>query len=340
VDVGQVSDERRQAIKQEVLGHPDVQQATIGDAVPGGFNVSFSVEAERLSSEEQTEQENVSLRAAKVDASYVETLGLALLAGRSFSADRATDRTQAYVLNREAVEAMGWTVEDAVGKPFTFARDEDAPMGKVIGVVENFHIESLRDEMSPVVLQMESGQFSSSGGILAAKLAPEGIRAGMDHIEQVMAQTVPEASFEYTFLDEEFDAMYRSEERLATIFTVFAGIAILVACMGLFGLAAFAAQRRTKEIGIRKALGASLANVVALLSKEFALLVGVALVLGAPVAYWGVQQWLQDFAYRIDVGPFAFVATAIVALVIAGGSVSVHALRAARTDPATALRTE
>jgi putative ABC transport system permease protein len=340
VDIGRVSEERRQAIKQEVLGHPDVRQAAIGDAMPGGFNVSFSMEPEKLSPQEQTEQENVSLRPAKVDAEYVETLGLELLAGRSFSAERATDRTQAYVLNREAVDAMGWTVDNAVGKPFTFARGEDAPMGEVIGVVENFHIESLRDEMSPVVLQMEAERFSSSGGILAAKLTPEGIQAGMDHIEQVMAQTVPEMSFAYTFLDEEFDAMYRSEERLATIFTVFAGIAIVVACMGLFGLAAFAAQRRTKEIGIRKALGASLANVVALLSKEFALLVSIALVVGPPIAYWGMQQWLQDFAYRIDVGPAAFIVTAIVALVIAGGSVSVHAVRAARTDPATALRTD
>jgi putative ABC transport system permease protein len=235
---------------------------------------------------------------------------------------------------------MGWTVEGAIGKPFTFGRDENAPVGEVIGVVGNFHIESLRSEVSPVVLQMEADRFSSSGGVLAAKLAPEGIRTGMDRIQQVMAQTVPEASFEYTFLDDEFDAMYRSEERLATIFTVFAGIAILVACLGLFGLAAFAAQRRTKEIGIRKALGASLTNVVALLSKEFALLVGVALVIGAPLAYWSMQQWLQDFAYRVDVGLGAFLVTAAVALAIAGFSVSYHAIRAARTDPATALRTE
>jgi len=155
-----------------------------------------------------------------------------------------------------------------------------------------------------------------------------------------MAQAAPEIRFEYTFLDDEFDAMYRSEQRLATIFTVFAGIAILVACLGLFGLAAFAAQRRTKEIGIRKALGASIGNVVGLLSKEFALLVGVALVVGTPVAYWAMQRWLQDFAYRIEVGPGAFVMTAAVALLIAGGSVSYHAVRAARTDPATALRTE
>jgi len=212
-------------------------------------------------------------------------------------------------------------------------------MGEVIGVVENFHIESLRAAIEPVVLQMEAERFSMAG-TLAANLAPEGIQGAMDHIEQVMAEAVPEASFEYAFLDDEFDAMYRSEERLATIFTVFAGIAILIACLGLFGLAAFAAQRRTKEIGIRKALGASIANVVGLLSKEFALLVGIALVLGAPVAYWGMQRWLQDFAYRIDIGPSTFVMTALVALLIAGLSVSYHAIRAARTDPATALRSE
>ena len=340
VPMRQLSEERKQSIKDEVLNHPSVQQATVGDAMPGGFNVSFSVDSEDLSPEEQTERETVSVRPAQVDVDYIDALNLNLIAGRGFSAERAADRMQAYVLNEAAVRAMGWTVEAAVGKPFRFGRSSDAPMGEVIGVVENFHIESLRSELSAVVLQMEADRFSSSSGILAAKLDPDGIRAGVDHVEGVMAQAAPETRFEYTFLDDEFDAMYRSEQRLATIFTVFAGIAILVACLGLFGLAAFAAQRRTKEIGIRKALGASIGNVVGLLSKEFALLVGVALVVGTPVAYWAMQRWLQDFAYRIEVGPGAFVMTAAVALLIAGGSVSYHAVRAARTDPATALRTE
>ena len=340
VDLGAVRSERQRAVRQEVLGHPDVRQATIGDAMPGGFNTRFSQTAESISPAESTDTEKVELRPAKVDAKYVETLGLELVAGRSFSPERRTDRTQAYILNEAAARAMGWTPTSAVGKPFRFGRGEDAPEGSVIGVVENFHVESLKTEIAPVVLQMEGERFSSSGGILAAKLSPTGIRAGMDHIESVFTKAVPEASFTYTFLDDTFDDMYRSETRLAWIFTMFAGIAIVIACMGLFGLAAFAAERRTKEIGIRKALGASLADVVSLLSKEFAVLVVVALVVGAPLAYWGMQRWLQDFAYRIEVGPWAFVGTAVVALLIAGGTVSYHALRAAQTDPATALRYE
>ena len=340
VDIGSVGVERQAAIKQEVLSHPDVRRVTIGDAMPGGFNVMFRVEPPNISPAEKTNQENISFRPSKVDADYVETLGLKLLAGRDFLAERETDRTQAYMLNAAAAKAMGWTVEEAVGKPFTFARADDAPQGEVIGVVENFHVESLRNEIVPVVLQMEAMNFASSGGVLAAKLSPTGIRAAMDHIEQVITAAAPDETFSFTFLDDEFDAMYRSERQLAQIFAVFAAIAILIACMGLFGLAAFAAQRRTKEIGIRKALGASVTSVVALLSKEFAILVVVALALGAPAAYWGMQRWLEDFAYRIEVGLATFVLTALVALVIAGVTVSFHAVRAARTDPVKALRYE
>ncbi len=186
-------------------------------AVPGGFNVSFSVKAEALSPREQTAQETVSVRPPRVDADYIDALGLNLLAGRSFAADRATDRTQTYVLNETAVKAMSWTVETAVGEPFTFGRNADAPMGEVIGVVENFHIESLRSELSAVVLQMEADHFSSSSGVLAAQLDPNGIRDGAEHIEQVMARLAPETRFEYTLLHctpQQNDALLRRYIRL------------------------------------------------------------------------------------------------------------------------------
>ena len=162
----------------------------------------------------------------------------------------------------------------------------------------------------------------------------------MDHIQSAMAALAPDTELEVQFLDDTFDAMYRSEERLSQIFTAFAGLAIIIACLGLFGLAAYATQQRTKEIGIRKALGASIGNIISLVSKEFAALVVVALALGMPVAYGAMQRWLEDFAFRTDVSGWTFVATAVLALAIAGASVSVHALRAARTDPATALRSE
>jgi len=339
VPLAEVSETRATAIRQEVLGHPSVQTATIGSAVPGRFGIRITQSPKSISPEAQTEREEIEIRPAQVDAGYVETLGLRLVAGRAFSTDRAADRTQAYVLNEAAAEAFGWTAEGAVGRRFKFGRSEDVPEGQVVGVVENFHVASLKEPIPPVVLQLEAERFSSAG-VLAARLAPDDIRAAMDHVESVFATAAPSASFDYTFLDDRFDAMYRAEERVAWIFAAFAGLAIFVACLGLFGLAAFAAQRRTKEIGIRKAMGASLMDVVSLLSKEFAALVVVALALGTPLAYVGMQRWLQDFAYRVEVGPWAFVGTAVAALAIAGLSVSTHAVRAARTDPATALRTE
>jgi putative ABC transport system permease protein len=171
-------------------------------------------------------------------------------------------------------------------------------------------------------------------------LAAEDIQAGIDHVRQALVALAPDATLDYQFLDEKFDAMYRSEERLSQIFTAFAGIAIFIACLGLLGLAAYAAQRRTKEIGIRKVVGASLANIISLLSKEFAALLALALAIGMPIAYWAMQRWLEDFAFRTTVSGWTFAFTALIVITIAGGSVSVHAIRAARTDPADALRNE
>jgi putative ABC transport system permease protein len=162
----------------------------------------------------------------------------------------------------------------------------------------------------------------------------------LDQLRATWGAFAPDAPFTYHFLDEQIDQLYRSEQRTATIIGGFAGLAVLLACMGLFGLAAYAAERRTKEIGIRKALGASAANIVALLSKDFLLLVAVACAIGAPVAYVAMERWLQDFAYRIDVSPLLFVGATVLAVLIALGSISAQALRAARTDPAEALRYE
>jgi putative ABC transport system permease protein len=176
--------------------------------------------------------------------------------------------------------------------------------------------------------------------VLTVRLAPNELQEGLDHLEQAFNTVAPGVPFAYSFLDDTFDQVYRAEQRLGRIFAAFAALAILIACMGLFGLAAHAADRRTREIGIRKALGATASQVVGLVSKEFAVLVAVALVLGTPVAYVGMQRWLQDFAYRIELGALPFVVTAVGTLLIAGCTVSVHALRAARTDPATTLRDE
>jgi len=323
------------AIKRLVQAVPGVEQATVAGAIPGQFRVGIGDQAKRISSAAHTEKEEVSFRAATVDADYIETMRLELLAGRSFREDRPSDRTQAYILNREAAELMGWTVQDAVGKPFTFARGKDAPEGKVVGIVKNFHVESLRDPIAPVVLQMEAARFSDTP-MLAVRLAPGQISTAMDGIETIMrAQT---STFDYAFLDDAFDAQYRSEQRIARLFAVFASVALGIACLGLFGLATFAVEQRRKEIAIRKALGAFVVDIVRIVSKEFAILALVALVIGTPVTYWLMQQWLQDFAYRTASTPWMFGLTAVATLFVAIGSTTYHAVRAALADPTDALR--
>lgn len=339
VDLQDIPESRHAPLRRKARQHPDVVQATVGSAVPGGFGITFSHEPEDLSPDAQTSREEIQVHPAKVDTSYVETLGLRLVAGRDFGAVPSDGATQGYLLNEAAVEAFGWTPEAAVGKRFTLAQADDDPMGQVIGVVENFHLTSLRSEITPVVLVQEAEDFSSPG-VLATRLAPDGISAAMDHLRSVVREVAPTMTFEYTFLDEKFAQMYRAERRLARIFAAFALIAVVVACMGLFALAAFSVRRRTKEIGVRKALGATAASIVGLLSTEYATLLAVGFVVGTPVAHIGMQQWLQDFAYRVDMGVAPFVWTAVLAVGVAGLSVSVHALRAARTDPATALRDE
>ncbi len=330
-------------VRQQLLQHPSVERVTLASAVPAHIGMRLGLEPDDVAPEASTEKEVFTWSPISADFSFVETLGLQLVAGRSFDRERGADAEHGFLLNEAAVGDLGWTPEEAIGKAFSFGSGESSEDGQVIGVVKNFHITSLREEIIPVSISVgdesEIG-WGSGRGWVVAKLAPEGVQAGMDHIRSTFEALAPDAAFEYQFLDDTFDAMYRSEERLSTIFTAFAGIAILIACMGLFGLAAFAAERRTKEIGIRKAMGASLADIVGLLSKEFAALVAVALCIGMPAAYWGMDRWLEDFAYRMGIGPATFVVTALVALLIAGLTVSYHALRAAHADPATALRTE
>ncbi|NBB85928.1 MAG: FtsX-like permease family protein [Bacteroidetes bacterium] len=323
---------RGEAMKQRLLQHPGVEQVSVASVTPARAGIRVGMSPESVSPEANTDLEVFSWTPIRTDSAFVETLGLRLVAGRSFGPRSGSGAE--VLINESAARELGWTPDEAVGKPFRLEREGD---GVVVGVVKNFHLTSLREGIMPVVITVgDQGDLRQA----AVKLAADGIQAGMDHVRSTFDALAPEAVLEHQFLDDEFDAMYRSEERLSQIFTAFAGIAILIACLGLLGLAAYAAQRHTKEIGIRKALGASMANIIGLLSKEFAALVAIALVLGMPVAYWAMQRWLENFAFRTSMSGWTFVGTALVALAIAGGSVSVHAIRAARTDPATALRSE
>jgi len=335
-----VSASVRESLKQRVLSHPGVVGASLANGIPGRFQMGYGRPVDEAAPQNRTDAERVRFRPAVVDYDFIPTLRIPVLAGRSFSPDFPADVSRAYILNRAAAERLGWSPEEAVGQTFKLGPAE-TPEGEIIGVVEDFHIASLHQEIEPVVLQLHT--LSPVGSLpfkLVARLVPEQIRNAVGHIEQQYSQVTPDASFQYTFLDEVFDAMYRAEERLSRIFTSFAVLAILIACLGLFGLAAYAAETRTKEIGIRKVLGATISNLVLLLSRDFLKLVAIAFFLAAPLAYVAMSRWLEDFAYRIELGPGPFVLTGALVLAIALLTVGYQAIKAAHADPVKSLRYE
>ena len=329
----------REVVRQRVREHSSVEQVTLAAGIPGQFSTRLGLKPEKFSPDHgrADDVESASFMPALVDAHYVETLGMEVVAGRSFDPERPSDETQAVMLNERGAQEMGWTPDEAIGKPFSLG-DRDS---RVIGVVRDFHQESLHASIEPVILQMHTTRnWGVDAGQLAVRLAADNIPAGLDHIREQLASIAPSAEIEVSFLDDEFDAMYRSEQRLSWLFTAFAIVAIVIACLGLYGLAAHAVQQRTKEIGIRKALGATVSHIIGLITREYALLVGIALCVGAPVAYVLMQSWLQEFAYRVNVGVTPFTVTAALACGIAALALGGQALRAARLDPATTLRDE
>lgn len=227
-----------------------------------------------------------------------------------------------FILNEAAVKAFGWeTPELAIGKPFAMS----GRRGRVVGIVRDFHFNSLKHKVEPLAMHLTATRFSQIALRIDMGRAPQAIA----EIEAKWKKHFPDAYFEYAFLDDKLDTQYRSERRFGALFGVFSRFSILIACLGLSGLAAFTAERRTKEIGIRKVLGASISGITGLLAKDFLVLVFVAMVVASPVAWFFMQQWLADFAYRIDLQWWMFAAAGLTAVTIAFLTVAGQAVRAA-----------
>jgi putative ABC transport system permease protein len=270
------------------------------------------------------------MKTVVVDYGFFETLGISIVEGRTFSKSFGTDAA-GFVLNESAMEAFGW--KSAVGRRFGAAWSNKS--GAVIGVVKDFHFESLHQKIEPMVFFMEDWyQY------IVVRLRSADYAATLAFMREQWQKIAPHRPFEYSFLDEEFDKLYKSEERIGKLFGYFTGLAIFIAGLGLFGLAAFAAERRTKEIGIRKVLGASVAGIAALLSKEFVRFVAVANLIAWPAAYYAMSRWLQNFAYRVNIGWWVFALAGGLALLIALLTVSTQAIKAALANPVEALRYE
>jgi len=271
------------------------------------------------------------------DTAYSEVYGLSLLAGRKPRAGSLDGGPLEYVLNETATRAVGYTSPDAaIGKNAQFW----GMQGEVVGVIQDFHVEGLQAAVEPLALTADDGADSFARNVLSVRVRTAGLPATLAGMEAVWADAAPSRPFTYSFLDDDFAAQYVAEQRFGRLFGVFSGLAIAIACLGLFGLAAHAAAQRTTEIGVRRVLGATVAQVVVLLSRNVVMLVGAGVALAVPIVVFGMSRWLDTFAYRVEVGWMPLVAASAVVLLVALFTVGGHAARAALADPIRALRSE
>ncbi|HEY8920758.1 MAG TPA: ABC transporter permease [Chitinophaga sp.] len=318
--------DRAPAFKKALLQLPGVKHVSVSDYLP----VSGTKRNDNLFSEEGKLQENlpVSGQLWVVDHDYVKTMSMHILAGRDFSVDLPTD-SQAVIINQTMAKQLG--LKDPVGKRIT---NTDRTW-TVIGVVEDFHFESLRENIRPLCLAIGNGP-----SIISVKMHTADMRRFISSVTSVWNAFAPHQPIRYSFLDQRFARMYADLERTGRIFSNFAVLAIIVACLGLLGLSAFMAEQRTKEIGVRKVLGASVGNVVALLSKDFIRLALIAIVIASPLAWYVMQQWLNNFAYHINVEWWVFILAGLIVTVITLLTVSFQSVKAALMNPVQSLRSE
>ena len=287
-------------LKNELLKNPGVKAVTSGSAYPGIPNLNDML----FFAEGKTTNDVVDIHLSSIENDYIETLGFKLLSGRSFSKEFKAD-SAGIILNESAVKELGYEPGNAVGKKIQYDIGNFQGTMQIVGVVKNFNFESLHNEIKPY--GFTTGVFANRYGYVIASLKTNDYSRLLEEIEKSWIKLNPGTPFVYSFLDQDFQRNYEKEQRTSRIVVYFTFIAILIACLGLFGLAAFSAEQRTKEIGIRKVLGASVANVTALLSKDFIRLVLVAILIASPVAWYGMNKWLQGFAYRIEISWWMFV---------------------------------
>jgi putative ABC transport system permease protein len=265
-----------------------------------------------------------------VDENAIDLLKLTLLAGRNFSEDIAADSVN-LIVNEATLKTMNMKVEDAVGSSITLWGNK----GTIIGVIKDFNFQPLQKSIEPLLLR-----FNRWGGIALLKTKPQQTEATIEQLGNIFKKLNPEYPFTYNFVEEDLDKMYRAEQRLGTLFTIFAGLAIFISCLGLYGLSAFLAERRTKEIGVRKVLGASVPHIVFLLSRTFTKPILIAMLIATPLSWYAMDQWLSGFAYHVSISWTVFLLSFLISLTIAWGTVSFESIKAAIADPARSLKDE
>jgi putative ABC transport system permease protein len=322
--------ENYDAFYNELLKHSSIKNASRSSRVPTGRLLDSQGSAQ-IQKGDSMAAGDIIMKYVTTDYDFFDTYGIPLAAGRNFSKEIKSDDSVAFILNEASVKMLGLTNEEIVNRDIQYG----GIRGKVIGVVHDFHFESLHEEIIPVIFQ--PGRFYNA---ISVKSAGNNMQETLDHIEKVWKQFLPNRPFEYQFLSEQYNQLYESEKKQGQLFTIFAGLAIIIACLGLFGLATFNTLQRVKEIGIRKVLGASVPHILTLLSKEIVVLVLVANLVAWPVAWFFMNEWLNGFAYRIQLNPLVFVLSMTIAIIIALITVSTQTIKAALTNPSNTLRYE
>ena len=313
-------------IKQEFLKHPNIHLATASHTSLGYGGGRELVRPEGIEGKE------IRMRFMAVDEDFLDTFEIDMIAGRNLNKDIASDSTSAFILNETAVKQLGW--KDPVGKQFTWLLPDRR--GTVIGVVRDFHLRSLHEEIEPIFIC----KWQEKWNWLSVKIGPENVPSTIDFMESKWKQFIPNRPFESWFLSENLEGFYLREIKIFSVLEIFSLLASFVACMGLFGLANFSVEQRIKEIGIRKVLGANLVDIFTLLSKEFLKLIALAYVLALPLAYYAGEQWLQNFAYRIDQSILVFIIGATSGIIVTLLIVGYQAGKAWSEDPVKMLRQE
>jgi putative ABC transport system permease protein len=324
-----------QSIKDAITQVPGVEGVTAAYETPeyvewgDGINVT-----------DENGKKEISLNAMPVDLDFTKTMKMQILSGRDFqqsdfaimdTTNEYANFRQPYIINESLANKIGWTPEQALGKII-----DKGSAGPVVGVVKDFNFSSLREPIGPMVLFL-GRDYSRS---FMVRINGKDLRPTLGRLEMMWKQRIPDRPFTYHFLDEDYNKLYVGEQRSSTLFTVAATLAILLACLGLFGLAAFTTVQRTKEIGIRRVLGANITSITMLIARNFLIMIGIAILIAIPSAWYAGNQWLQDFAFRIPVQGWVFIAASVATILIALVTVGFHSVRSALMNPVKSLRTE
>ena len=318
------------AFYNELMRSSGIKNAGRSSRIPTG-RLLDSQGAPRIAMGDSLVNTEITTKNVRVDESFFPTYNIPFVAGRNFSKSIGTDDSLAFIVNETAAKAYGLaTPEEGINRDFSYG----GVTGKLIGVVKDFHFESLHQGIIPIVFHQ--GGFNT----ISVKIAGNNLQEGLQQIEKVWREFLPNRPFEYQFLDQRYQQLYEAEQDQSHLFTIFSGLAIFIACLGLFGLATFNTLQRVKEIGIRKVLGASVASILRLLSKEIVVLILVANLIAWPVAWYFMNKWLDTFAYHVDMGLLVYLLAGAVAVLVALVTVSSQTIKAAMTNPSNTLRYE